>query len=160
MRDRPLAVYGREEGGMEFALEMTGWSRDVVLCTDGWKPSPDEQKRLERNGVGVRTERVAGLEGKGGELNAVLFSNAPPLPRRGLFFRPAQYQRSPLAERLGCSVTEGGVVETGSLQRLPVERLFVAGDAARSVQLAVVAAAEGAEAAFAINMALLEEDLL
>ena len=34
--------------------------------------------------------------------------------------------------------------------------LFVAGDASRDVALAVVAAAEGAEAAFAMNKLLLE----
>jgi hypothetical protein len=38
--------------------------------------------------------------------------------------------------------------------------LFVAGDASRAVQLVIVAAAEGAEAAFAINKALIKDDLL
>jgi hypothetical protein len=39
-----------------------------------------------------------------------------------------------------------------------VPGLFVAGDASRDVQLAIVAAAEGAKAAFAINRDLQEED--
>ena len=38
------------------------------------------------------------------------------------------------------------------------EGLFVAGDASKDVQLAIVAAAEGAKAAIAINTALQEED--
>ena len=38
--------------------------------------------------------------------------------------------------------------------------LYVAGDASRAVQWVVVAAAEGDEAAFAINTDLLREDLL
>jgi hypothetical protein len=37
--------------------------------------------------------------------------------------------------------------------------LYVAGDASRLVRLAIVAAAEGAEAAFAMNTAMLKEDL-
>lgn len=53
MRDRPLAVYGRgdeKEGGM--ALEMTHWSRDTVLCTDGPSElSSQYRHRLEANGV-------------------------------------------------------------------------------------------------------------
>lgn len=36
--------------------------------------------------------------------------------------------------------------------------LYVAGDASRDVQLAIVAAAEGAKAAFAINHQLQEEE--
>jgi len=37
--------------------------------------------------------------------------------------------------------------------------VYVAGDASRAVQLVIVAAADGAEAAFAINTALIKEDL-
>jgi len=40
-----------------------------------------------------------------------------------------------------------------------VSGLYVAGDASRFVQLAIVAAGEGAEAAFAMNTAMLKEDL-
>ena len=60
------------------------------------------------------------------------------------------FRLNPLAEKLGCSMV-GGVVETGKFQQA-----HPAGDAARSVQLAIMAAAEGAEAAFAINSALLK----
>jgi thioredoxin reductase len=40
-----------------------------------------------------------------------------------------------------------------------VPGLYVAGDASRAVQWVVVAAAEGAEAAYAISQSLLKEDL-
>ena len=48
---------------------------------------------------------------------------------------------------------------TGKFESTGIPGLFVAGDASRSVHLVIVAAAEGAEAAFAINTALLKEDL-
>ena len=35
VRDRPLAIYGRAERGLGLSLELLGWSRDLVLCTDG-----------------------------------------------------------------------------------------------------------------------------
>jgi thioredoxin reductase len=38
------------------------------------------------------------------------------------------------------------------------DRLFVAGDVSRDVQLAIIAAAEGARAALAINKSLLKQD--
>jgi thioredoxin reductase len=50
-------------------------------------------------------------------------------------------------------------MRTGEHEETNVPGLFVAGDASRRVQLAIVAAAEGAEAAFAINTELLKEDL-
>ena len=158
--DQPLAIYGRGERGFGLALELTAWSRDLVLCTDG--PSeiePDDLGRLSRHGIGVREERVSRLEIAGGALASIVFDGAPPLARRALFFTTGQYQRSDLLERLGCRFNDKGTVSTGKYETTHLPGLFVAGDASRAVQWVVVAAAEGAEAAFAINTDLLKEDL-
>jgi thioredoxin reductase len=158
--DQPLAIYGRGARGVGLSLELTAWSRDLVLCTDG--PSeiePDDRARLERNGIAVREERVTALEGSDGVLSRIAFAGAPPLERRALFFTTGQYQRSDLLERLGCEFNEKGTVRTGKYETTHLPGLFVAGDASRAVQWVVVAASEGAEAAFAINTDLLKEDL-
>lgn len=160
MRDQPLAVYGRGKDGQGLALELTQWSRDLVLCTDG--PAGLEQKhldRLARHHIAVREEPIARLEGHDGVLERIVFANGDALPRRGLFFVTESRQRSALPAKLGCTFTEEGAVRTGAYELTHIEGLYVAGDASRAVQLAVVAAAEGAEAAFAINTALLKEDL-
>src|SRR5688572_13821611 len=158
--DQPLAIYGRGARGVGLSLELTAWSRDLVLCTDGpAEIEPDDRVRLARNGIAVREERVSALEGADGVLSRVVFDNAPPLERRALFFTTGQYQRSDLLERLGCEFNEKGTVPTGKYETTHLPGLFVAGDASRAVQWVVVAASEGAEAAFAINTDLLKEDL-
>ena len=60
---------------------------------------------------------------------------------------------------LAASSTRRARSERGSTRPTHLPGLFVAGDASRAVQWVVVAAAEGAEAAFAINTDLLKEDL-
>jgi len=158
--DQPLAVYGRGARGVGLSLELTAWSRDLVLCTDGPDEiDPDDRARLERNGIAVREERVTALEAAGGVLSRIMFAGAPPLERRALFFTTGQYQRSDLLERLGCEFNEKGTVRTGKYETTHLPGLFVAGDASRAVQWVVVAASEGAEAAFAINTDLLKDDL-
>jgi len=52
----------------------------------------------------------------------------------------------------------GGLVDTDRAQGTNVPGLFVAGDAVRSRQMAIIAAAEGARAAVAVNTALLEAE--
>ena len=160
VRDQPLAVYGRGARGLGLSLELTGWSRDIVLCTDG----PPELEagdiaRLTRNGIAVREEPVARLEGRDA-LERVVFERGDPLARRALFFTTGQTQQSELARALGCAINEKGTVHTGKYETTHLAGLYVAGDASRAVQWVVVAAAEGAEAAFAINSDLLKEDLL
>lgn len=161
VRDEPLAVYGQGHHGPALALELTLWSRDIVLCIDG-EPIADRKSldRLERNGIRARHERITCLEGKDGVLQRILFENGPALPRRALFFSARQFQRSNLPEKLGCAMTAEGEVATGKYEVTNVPGLYVAGNASTSLlQLSIVAAAEGVEAAFAINQALLKGDL-
>jgi len=160
LRDQPLAIYGKGTRGLGLSLELTAWSRDLVLCTDGPAGIDDEgRERLERNGVALREERVQALEGADGLLQRILFEAGDPLPRRALFFTTGQFQQSELAVLLGCEINDKGTVRTGKYESTHLPGLYVAGDASRAVQWVIVAAAEGAEAAFAINTDLLQEDL-
>jgi thioredoxin reductase len=160
VRDQPIGIYGREHRGVGLALELTAWSRDLVLCTDGPGGIGDEERsRLERNGIGLREERMIALEGTDGMLERIRFDSGEPLARRALFFSSGQFQRSELAIRLGCEFNDKGTVRTGKYESTHLPGLYVAGDASRAVQWVIVAAAEGAEAAFAINTDLTREDL-
>jgi len=159
MRDQPIAIYGNAEHGKGLALELTAWSKDLVLCTDG--PSELSVKDIERlihNGIQIRENKIARLEGTDGVLDRIMFSDGEALPRRAMFFSTGQQQRSDLPAKLGCEFTDKGAVKTGEYEATNIPGVYVAGDASRLVQLVIVAAAEGAEAAFAINTALLEED--
>jgi thioredoxin reductase len=160
VRDQPIAIYGRGERGLGLSLELTAWSRDLILCTDGnAEIKARGRARLERNGIALREDRVARLEGHEGRLQHVVFHSGERLARRALFFTTGQSQRSDLSIRLGCEINEKGTVRTGKYETTHLPGLYVAGDASRAVQWVVVAASEGAEAAFAINSDLIKEDL-
>jgi thioredoxin reductase len=161
-RDQPLAILGpSSERGYELALELTAWSRDLVLCTDGSARLPDERRaRLERNGILLREERILCLEGRDGILERLVFAEGAPLSRRAIFFASVQRQRSDLAAQFGCEFTSNGMVSTNEYEATNVPGLFVAGDASgRQFHIVAVAAAEGAKAAMAINTGLLKERL-
>jgi len=160
LRGRPIAVYGRGRRGHGLSLEMLGWSKDIVLCTDG----PDDldaehRERLARNGIRIREERVVRLEGRDGQVERVVLDAGDPVPCAGLFFTTGQHQTSHLAGALGCKFNEKGTVHTGRHESTDVPGLFVAGDASRDVQWVVIAAAEGAEAAFAMTQDLIQESI-
>ena len=159
VRDQPLAIYGRGDRGLGLSLEMTGWSRDLVLCTDG--PSEiaaDDLARLDRNGIGVREDRITRLEGTA-RLERIVFASGASLDRHAIFFTTGQTQQSALATGLGCAMNDKGTVLTRKYEATHLPGLYVAGDASRAVQWVIVAASEGAEAAFDINTALLKEGL-
>jgi thioredoxin reductase len=160
-RDQPIAIYGAAEEGKALALGLTVWSDDLVLCTGGPSGlSGEDLEQLSREGIEVREERVTRLEGQNGLLERIVFETGESMPRRALFFCSGQHQRSALARKLGCRFTPKGAVDTGSCEATDVPGLYVAGDASKEAQFAIVAAAEGTEAGMAINKTLLKEDLL
>lgn len=161
LRDQALAIYGRGEHGKGLALELTAWSRDLILLTDGDNElEGKDHDRLHQNRILIRTERIAALEGAEGILHRIRFESGEVVERRALFLSTGESQASDLPARLGCQFTPKGAVDTGMYETTNVPGLYVAGDASRYVQLSIVAAAEGAEAAFAINTAFLKEEVL
>ena len=159
VRGQPIAVYGRGARGHGLALELLGWTHDLVLCTDGPADLDDAQRlELARNGIIIREQRIVRLEGRQGVLECIHFDDGGSLARRALFFTVGQHQASSLAQNLGCVFNEKGTVRTGRHESTTVAGLYVAGDASRDVQWVVIAAAEGAEAAYAITLDLLAED--
>jgi thioredoxin reductase len=158
LRGQRIAIYGRGRRGHGLSMEMLGWTHDLVLCTDG--PSELDAAHvgeLARNGITIRDERVVRLEGQNGQIERVMFASGAPVSCRGLFFTTGQHQASPLANALGCEFNEKGTVHTGRHETTTVSGLYVAGDASRDVQWVIVAAAEGAEAAFAMTQDLIKE---
>ena len=159
-RDKPIAVYGPGERCLGLTLEMTLWSRDLVLLTDGPAGlAPKNRERLERLGIRIVEDKLARLEGDEGGLRAVHFETRAPIAREALFLNYGEREGSELVRMVGCELTDKGTVQTRSYERTNVRGLYVAGDASRRVQFAIVAAGEGAMAAFAINNEMLKEDL-
>jgi thioredoxin reductase len=159
-RDQPIAAYGADETAWGLALGLTVWSADVLLCTDGESGFNREvRRRLARHSIELREEPVARLEGEDGKLQRIVFENGDSITRRALFLAVGQHQQTDLSSQLGCKHNENGTVETGKCESTNVPGLFVAGDASKEAQFVVVAAAEGVEAAKAINQGLLAEDL-
>lgn len=157
-RDRALAVYGGGRSGAGLALSLTTWSPDVALLTDGpARLSPSLHEALAARRISVIARRIARLESRPRGFD-VVFGNGDRLARAALFFSTGQDHSCDLPRRLGCRFTRKGAIRTDRFERTGVPGLYVAGDASRDVQLAIVAAAEGAKAGIAINRQLQEDE--
>lgn len=158
-RDKAIAVYGKDRSGIGQALAMKNWSDDVTLYTDGTrKLNNKDMELLDLNGVKVCTDAIARVQGEDGMLQHIVLRNGELRPQEALFFSGETKQQSDIGRQLGCEFTGKGVIKTRRLQQANIPGLYVAGDAARDMQLVIVAAAEGAKAGVAINMELQQED--
>lgn len=159
-RDQALAVYGEGKQGFEFAIQMRHWSEDITLCTNGPAGfTREEIARLSKLNIRTREERIARFEGQGEDVHHVVFEDGPMLPCAAVFLSVNQRQRSEIAFSLGCKHTETGQLECSTCQATSVQGVFAIGNAAHGLQLVIMAVADGTQAAFTINEALIDADL-
>jgi thioredoxin reductase len=157
-KDERIVALGDGDAAIGLALNLRTWSQKIIACTNGREPEGEKRAQAGRLGIQVRTERVSRLVAEAGKLVGIEFTSGPSAPCDALFFNTGQYQRSPLAERLGCRFRPDGGVYTSNKQCTDIPGLYLAGDADKDVQFVIVAAAEGATAAVAINKELQEEE--
>jgi thioredoxin reductase len=156
-RDKMIAVIGRGTNGAGLALSMKTWTPRVVLCTNGAsRIRASDRLKLAGENIAVHVAPIARVEHEQQQVRAIVFAGGATVPCDAIFFSAGQSPQCDLAVRLGCEINRQGVVKTGSLGQTCVPGLYVVGDASHDVQFVIVAAAEGAKAAVAINKALQE----
>jgi thioredoxin reductase len=158
-QNRQIAVYGKGARGYTLARTMTAWSRNIYLCTDGSTDlSKEKLDELRQNGVQIIFDPIDYLEHDKGKLKAIVFQNKDRLECEKLFFNLPTLQQSKLSSQLGCAMNDDHEVVCRDYESTNIPGVYVAGNAIKDIYLAIVAAGEGAKAAFSINSALTRED--
>lgn len=158
-REQHLLSYGTDaEAAIGQSLALRGWSSHVTVLTDGTRISAEDRQQLTANGISWREQRVAELVHREGTLFGVRFEEGEMVSADALFYNTSQRPHCDLPQKLGCTSDSSGRTETSPKQQAAQPGVFVAGDACGKVQMVIVAAAEGATAAVAINRELQEED--
>lgn len=155
-RDQRLAVHGNGARAFAIARELLVWSDRVAICCDGPPTWPGGRAYADELGIRVITEKVLRLEGTSTGLHSVCFDAGEPMPCEALFFDGECLQRSSLPEQLGCRFGEDNAVLCNLHAATNVPGLYIAGNVRGGIHLAITAAAEGVEAALAMNDALLD----
>ena len=159
LRDKTIAVYGKDERGFKLSLTLRNWSKDIMLFTDGVCDIPQTDKeKLSRNNIVLIEKKIKRLEGSEGKLQSVILEDGQRVACSAMFFNTESFIRSKLLEQLNCEFDHVNGVQSGKYESTNVPGLYAAGNICREVQLVIVAAAEGAEAAFGINTLLNQED--
>ena len=155
VRDRRITVLGQGAGAAALALSLKTWTREVSVCTNGRaRINSRHRQQLDEQRVLVYEAMIERVEHLGGHVQRLLLADGRTVACDAIFFSTGQHPQSDLPRQLGCELTRKGVVKTDHLGQTRVPGLYVAGDASRDVQFVIVAAAEGAKAAVAINKSL------
>lgn len=153
-----VIVVGHDKPAASLALYLLTWARQTTLLTNGRQAElePEARRVLEAEGVAIRTETIAALEGGGGQLSGLALEGAGVLAAQALFFHWGTAPASTLGQRSGCECDEGGDIEVDPrTMATSVPGIHAAGDIVGHPHLAITAAAQGVRAALAVHRSLL-----
>jgi thioredoxin reductase len=154
-RGKSIVVIGQKKNGAALTLALKTWSDRIMLCSNGAAQLRRvHREQLAEHAIAVNESPIGAVEHSAGHVNRLVLASNESIACEAIFLVTTQRIRSDLAGRLGCSLTRRGLVKTDHLGQTNVPGVYVVGDASRDVQFAIVAAAEGAKAAIAINKAL------
>lgn len=159
-RDRKTVVIGKGRKAVGMALNLTTWTRDIVVCTNGEPPEMDRNEyceKLDTLNIPVLTQRVLRLRVRERRVYSLELDNGMELDAEKIFFAIGQYPSDDLGAQLGCERDEGGHIVVDRVYHTSVRNVFAAGDIVPGSQLAIAAASDGAIAALAIHKSLVPE---
>lgn len=158
--DKRVVVFGKGRKAVGMALNLTTWTRDIIICTNGASADldlPEYREKLDALGIPVIENAVTCLRHRGDDLESVQFEDGRHLDVDKLFLAIGQYPADDLGAQLKCDRDSGGHIIVDRAFHTSVMNCFAAGDITPGAQLAIAAAGDGAIAALSIHKSLVPD---
>jgi thioredoxin reductase len=159
-RDRRIGVFGTPEDSVGLAQELRRWSSQlVVFGLDQKSLDGDRAAWIRAAGVTCHPPAPVALVGDDGTLENVVLADGKRVQCDVLFLCAALVQRSELARALGCELTADGHVIVDDEHRTSVDEVYACGDMCTPIHQVIVAAADGARTAIAVDDAIVDDEI-
>lgn len=161
VRGKIIAVAGRNNEAVHYALGMLAYSPRVYIVTNGQEPMWDEQHEAWRREYGIpyHCGRIEGCVENARMVQAIDFEGGRRLRADVIFATRGDVYHNQLARALGARVDHEGQIVADVDGRTSVPGLYAAGCVTPANCQMIIAAGQGATAAQAINLDLFEESL-
>ena len=157
---KKVVVIGSGRKAVGLALDLTAWTRDIIICTNGEPATldlPEYCTKLDALNIPVLTDRVTQVCCEGNRIHCLRLDDGKQLDTDKIFFTIGQYPSDDLGAQLGCERDDEGHIVVDAHGHTSVRNVFAAGDVTPGSQLAITAAAEGATAAMSMHRSLVPE---
>jgi thioredoxin reductase len=159
-RDKKVVVIGNGRRAVGMALNLTTWTTDIIICTNGRPAELDEPEyceKLDALNIPVLTQPITRVCREGNRIHCLMLADGMQLDTDKIFFTIGQYPADDLGVQLGCDRDDEGHIVVDEHCHTSVLNVFAAGDIIPGPQLAIAAAAEGATASLSMHKSLVPE---
>ena len=160
-RGKKVVVIGNGRRAVGMALNLTTWTDDIIICTNGRPPEMDEPEyfeKLDALNIPVLAEPITKVCCEGHRITCLMLEGGMQLDADKVFFTIGQYPADDLGVQIGCERDDEGRIVIDRHGHTSVQNVYAAGDVTPGPQLAIKAAAEGAVAALAMHKSLVPEE--
>jgi thioredoxin reductase len=159
-RDKKIVVIGHGRRAVGLALDLSTWTDDIIICTNGRPADLDEPEyceKLDALNIPVLTEPITRVCYEGDAIHCLMLADGMQLDAEKVFFALGQYPADDLGVQLGCERDDEGHIVVDAHCHTSVVNVFAAGDITPGPQIAIGAAAEGATAALSMHKSLVPD---
>lgn len=129
VKNKKTVILANGDVAIHYVQLIRGLTKDLTVLTNGSPEfSAEQYDKLEKYGIPVITNEIASLTHENGLLNEVVFKNQSRFPVHVMYARPHFEQHCPIAEMLGCTLTETGHIFTDAFQKTTVPHIYACGD--------------------------------
>jgi thioredoxin reductase len=156
--DTPIGVVANGNAGFELAKLVHNWTKKLTLFTNGIATLTSEQiEKLGQHGIGLFEKEIRAIEHENGRVKHLLFKDGSMFALSAIFSKVTAVQHCDLPQKLGCELTDAGLIKIDGTQQTSMAGVFAAGDNSTPYRAVAVAVASGTKAGAYLNKALIDE---
>ena len=161
VQGKRIAIIGRNNEAVEYALGMLLYSPAVLIATNGRRPHWDRlhQSWIREYEIPVFAQKISKVDSCDGKLSCLFFGKGKRVEMDAIFTTRGDVYHNRIAKSLGAKVDADGQIIVDHCLRTSVRGLSAAGCVTPANCQMIIAAGQGATAAQAINRDLFEESL-
>mgnify|MGYP002398697373 CR=1 FL=1 len=150
-------VIANGDGGFHYSEMLYNWTKDLTLFTHGPAGfSHDQLEKIRKKNIPIIETPVDAIEHDNGQVKAIHTQDGQSFPLQAVYHKAETIQHSDIPEKLGCALTEAGLLKVDEYRETTIKGVYACGDnsSMRSVGTAVYT---GSMAGIMVNKALTEE---
>ncbi len=159
IRNEKTGILANGAIAFHYALLISNWSKDLTIFTNGKPTFTQEQtQKIKRNNILIIEKKITSLEHNEGQLENIVFSDKSIIRLKAIYAKPYFEQHCKIPEKIGCEITEQGILKVDMFQETTVKDIFACGDTASPLRAISYAIATGSIAGSTLNNRIIEDE--
>ena len=158
VRNEKTGILANGDSAFHYAQLISNWTKDLTLFTNGKNTLNQVQiEKITKRDISIVEKKIVSFEHRNGNIRQIVFEDHSTFELKAIYARPDFEQHCRIPEKLGCGLTEEGLIKVDFFQKTTVEGVLACGDNASPLRAVSYAVATGTIAGAMLNNGMAEE---